>query len=134
MNSAAATRRSRRTTAWSPAAKALVNKGVRLGQLGRGDEEITIYDDVVARFGTATEPPLREQVAKALVYKGITFGQLGRGEDAIKIYDDVVARFSSAEEPTIKELVDRARTLRGAKTAPKAAGPSPRLVKKRPKG
>ena len=115
-------------------ARSLFNKGVTLGQLGRSDEEITVYDDVVARFGTATELPLREQVAMALFNKGVTLGQLGRGDEAITVYDDVVARFSSAEEPTIKELVDRARTLRGAKTAPKAAGPSPRLVKKRPKG
>jgi hypothetical protein len=51
-------------------AKALFNKGVTLGALGRSDEEIAVYDDVVGRFGTATELALREQVAKAQRLKG----------------------------------------------------------------
>jgi hypothetical protein len=46
-------------------AKALVNKGTALGTLGRHERAITVYDDLLARFGTAAEPPLREQVARA---------------------------------------------------------------------
>jgi hypothetical protein len=33
-------------------------------------EELVVYDDVVARYGDAPEPALREQVARALVNKG----------------------------------------------------------------
>jgi len=47
-------------------ALALVNEGVRLGQLGRNEEAIAVYDQVVTRFGDATEPALRDQVATAL--------------------------------------------------------------------
>ena len=54
-----------------------------LGQLGRNEEAIAVYDDVVGRFGTATELPLLEEVARALVNKGVTLGQLGRNEEAI---------------------------------------------------
>jgi len=50
-------------------AAALVNKGAALGALGRGDEAVAVYDDLVARFGTATELPLREQVAKVTSLK-----------------------------------------------------------------
>jgi TolA-binding protein len=50
-------------------AKALVNKGVTLGELGRSEEAAGVYDQVVARFGDAPEPALREQVAKALRMK-----------------------------------------------------------------
>jgi hypothetical protein len=46
-------------------ARALVNKGVALGALDRSAEAIAVYDDLLARFGTATELPLREWVAKA---------------------------------------------------------------------
>jgi hypothetical protein len=53
---------------------ALFNKGVRLGALDRSAEEIAVYDDLLARFGTATELPLREQVANALFNKGATLG------------------------------------------------------------
>ena len=45
--------------------RALFNKGVTLGALNRGEEEIAVYDEVVRRFGEATEPALRAQVAKA---------------------------------------------------------------------
>ena len=49
----------------------LVSKGAALG---RGDEAIAVYDDLIARFGTATELSLREPVANALFKKGITLG------------------------------------------------------------
>jgi len=48
-------------------AKALVDKGVTLGRLGRSEQEIEAYNRVVARFGDASELGLREQVARALV-------------------------------------------------------------------
>ena len=47
-----------------------------LGELGRNEEAIAVYDDALARFGTlacfgtAAQPALREEVAKALVNKG----------------------------------------------------------------
>ncbi len=44
---------------------ALFNVGVLLGQLDRSEEAVGVYDEVVARFGDAPEPALREQVAKA---------------------------------------------------------------------
>jgi tetratricopeptide (TPR) repeat protein len=47
-------------------AKALVNKGVTLGQLDRSKEAIAVYEEVLARFGDASEPPLREVVANAI--------------------------------------------------------------------
>jgi hypothetical protein len=101
-------------TMWSreQVAKALVNKGITLGALGRGEEALGVYDDVVARFGAATELALREPVAMALVNKGVTLGTLGRSEEEIAVYDDVVARFGAVEEPELKDLVERARNLR----------------------
>ena len=80
-------------------AGALVNKGVTLGQLGRSEEAIAVYDDVVGRFGTATELPLREKVARALVNKGVTLTQLGRREEAIAVYNDVGGRVRSERGP-----------------------------------
>jgi tetratricopeptide (TPR) repeat protein len=46
-------------------ASALFNKGITLGMLDRSMDAIAVYDDLLARFGTATELSLREQVAKA---------------------------------------------------------------------
>ena len=46
-----------------------LNAAIRLGTLERSADEIAVYDEVVARFGAAAEPALREQVARALVNK-----------------------------------------------------------------
>jgi hypothetical protein len=48
---------------------ALYNKGITFGQLDRSEEGVGVYDQVVARFGDASEPALREQAAKALDLK-----------------------------------------------------------------
>jgi tetratricopeptide (TPR) repeat protein len=94
-------------------AKALVNKGVTLDQLNRPEEEIAVYDGLIARFADATEPALREQVAKALVNKGVTLGQLNRPEEEIAVYDGLIARFADATEPALREQVAKALVNKG---------------------
>jgi TolA-binding protein len=41
------------------------NLGVVLGDLDRFEDAVAVYDDVVARFGDATESSLRQAVAIA---------------------------------------------------------------------
>jgi tetratricopeptide (TPR) repeat protein len=71
----------------------------------RSDEAIAVYDDVLARFNSATELPLREQVARALRSKAATLSALGRPEEEIAVYDDLLARFGSATELPLREQV-----------------------------
>lgn len=52
---------------------ALFNAGVALEDLGRREEAIAVYDELVRRFGEATEVALREQVASALNGIGFDF-------------------------------------------------------------
>jgi hypothetical protein len=47
-------------------ASALVNKGVTLGQAGRSDEEIGVYDQLITSYAEDPAPAIREQVAKAM--------------------------------------------------------------------
>jgi len=95
------------------AAMALVNKGVTLGQLNRSGDEVAAYDEVLRRFGEATEPAVREPVATALVNKGIALGLLNRNEDAIAAYEEVLQRFGEATEPALLVLVARALFNKG---------------------
>jgi len=76
-------------------ARALFNVGLRLGALNRSEEEIAVYDELVAHFGSASAPGLRVLVARALVNKGLRLGALNRGDAAIAVYDEVVARFGT---------------------------------------
>jgi tetratricopeptide (TPR) repeat protein len=95
------------------AAIAGYNLGVVLGDLERSEDAVAVYDDVVARFGDATEPALRERVAGALFNKGVRLGALQRSEDAVAVYDDVVARFGDATEPALRERVVGALVNKG---------------------
>uniref|UniRef100_UPI003D1B9070 tetratricopeptide repeat protein n=1 Tax=Aeromonas veronii TaxID=654 RepID=UPI003D1B9070 len=93
-------------------AKALRNKGVTLGQLGRSEDEITVYDELIQRFGNSDTPALQEQVANGLRNKGVTLSQLGRSEDAITVYDELIQRFGTSDAPALRELVTKTKALR----------------------
>jgi tetratricopeptide (TPR) repeat protein len=77
-------------------AEAHLNIGWILSETGRSEEAFAVYDELVARFGTATELSLREQVAKAIYSKGVSLDELGRSEDAITVYDELLTRFGDA--------------------------------------
>ena len=67
----------------------LSDKGLSLYNLDRKDEALRVCDEMVARFGTAKEPRLREVVALALSGKGFLLYILnrtdGRSASATKI-------------------------------------------------
>ena len=94
-------------------ARALYNKGVTLGELGRSEEEIASYDEVHCRFGESDLPALQQVVAKALVNKGVTLGALGRSEEEIASYDEVHRRFDKSDLPALQERVARALYNKG---------------------
>ena len=94
-------------------AKALVNKGIALGELKRPEEEIAAYDEVVKRFGEAEETDLLAQVARALRCRGIALGEQGKPEEELSAYDEVMRRFGEAEEPALREHVAKALIDKG---------------------
>jgi tetratricopeptide (TPR) repeat protein len=94
-------------------ARALFNKGVSLGAMGRSEEELAAYNDIVGRFGAASELPLRVLVSRALLNKGITLGELGRSEEELVVYDDIVGRFGAASEAGLQEQLAGALVSKG---------------------
>ncbi|KAF0223305.1 MAG: hypothetical protein FD176_2013 [Rhodospirillaceae bacterium] len=66
-------------------ALALHNTGVVLGEMGRFDEAVAVYDEVVRRFGAASEPAFRELVAEALGNRAWVSYQ--KGDDAALLAD-----------------------------------------------
>ena len=95
----------------------MFNKGIALGSLDRSEDEIVVYDEVIARFAEATELPLREQVARAMVNKGSTLGSLDRRTDAVAIYDEVIARFGAATEFPLREQLAKAMVNKALRSA-----------------
>jgi CHAT domain-containing protein/Tfp pilus assembly protein PilF len=95
------------------AAAALVRKGAKLDELGQREQAANTYDEVVARFGDAPEPELRELVGAALINKSIILDERGQWEQAADAYDQVVTRFGQASEPPLRELAARALATKG---------------------
>ena len=92
---------------------AAINVGVLLGELGRSEDELAVYDEVIARYGDEPEPALREQAASALVNKGFRLGALGRSEEAVAVYDEVIARYGDEPEPALREQAAKALVNKG---------------------
>jgi tetratricopeptide (TPR) repeat protein len=87
------------------AALTLFNKSVALGQQGKIEEAIAVYEEIDRRFGQDAALDMRELVAMALFNKGLHLAQLGKSGQAIAIYDEVDRRFSQSGLPGIRQSV-----------------------------
>jgi tetratricopeptide (TPR) repeat protein len=96
-----------------PLAYALLGKGARLCNLGRGAEAWSVYDDVVNRYGTMGELALNECVAEALYNKGLSLGAMERCDEAIATYDDLVLRYGTASELALRKWAAEALYHKG---------------------
>jgi hypothetical protein len=90
-------------------AKMLLDKGSSLGLDYHKEEAIAVYDDLIARFGSATETPLREYVAKALGWTELMLWTRGREKEANAIYADLIARFGFTDTPLLKQFREETR-------------------------
>lgn len=86
-------------------AESIFSRGVMLGKLGRHEEEIAIYDQIIARFGEAVEPVLLEGAARAMLYKGATLSDLNRCEEEVAILNQLIARFGEVVDPAFRDIV-----------------------------
>ena len=93
--------------------QALFTKALILGQLGKYEEEIKVYDELIERFKNSKESNIIEHVANALVNKGSSLVQLGKLEEEIKTYDELIERFKDSKENNILEHVVRALYNKG---------------------
>ena len=81
--------------------------------LGEREAAIAGYDEVVVRFGNATDSYIQWRVATALGDKGDVCTEVGNLEAAIAAYDEVVARFGNAGDPDIQWRVAAALDDKG---------------------
>ncbi|MFD2232226.1 tetratricopeptide repeat protein [Phaeospirillum tilakii] len=99
----------------SSVALILTIKGFALEKLGRTDEAIAVYDDLLTRFGDEPDTKIRQTVANALFNKGVALGQRGQSEAAIAVYDDLLARFGNGPDMEIRQLVAKAFFNKGVR-------------------
>ena len=94
-------------------AQALLCRCITQEQLEQNSEAIATCEDLLHRFGDATEQALHEQVGAALLTKGIAQGKLSQNAEAIATYDDLLCRLSDATEPILLEIVIKALCNKG---------------------
>jgi len=51
-------------------AKSILDKGIALGRLGRHEEAIAAYDDLLSRFGDSDDRATREVLTRAAAIRG----------------------------------------------------------------
>lgn len=86
-----------------------VARGGELGALGRSDQQIAAYDDVIARYGTSEEHPMREIVLRALEGKLLAYREQEDFETTLEACDDLLKRYERDSSYYAADAV--ARTL-----------------------
>jgi len=79
------------------------------------EQELTVYDKLIERFGTSDIPELQEQVANALFNKGVTLGQLDRIEDEITVYEELIQHFNKSDMIEVQEQIALALFNKGVR-------------------
>ena len=77
------------------------------------EQALSVYDQLIQRFGSSQTPELQEQVAKALFNKGIALKQLEGPEQALKVYDQLIQHFENNSTPAIQAQVAKALLNKG---------------------
>ncbi|UTW48350.1 tetratricopeptide repeat protein [Bacterioplanoides sp. SCSIO 12839] len=86
-------------------AMSLFAKAFCLNQDNRPDEEITIYDDLIARYSESEQSELLELVAKSLLNKGARLGKQNRSNEALAVYNDLILRYGKSDKPELQNQV-----------------------------
>jgi tetratricopeptide (TPR) repeat protein len=94
-------------------AGSLYNCGVLLGSGGEFAASVCVYDELIARFGDAVDPDLRQYVARTYVNRAGMLAMLDRPDEALAAFDDTIARFGDSGEWLDRDQVARALRLRG---------------------
>jgi len=94
-------------------AMALLYKGLSLGELHRSEEEIEVYDELIEKFGDATEASVKEQVVTAMRCKGFVLGTLKRSQEELDTYNELITKFGDAVEPGVREELAAAMQAKG---------------------
>ena len=90
-------------------AEALIKKGELLSKLNRKEEALSLYDEIVHRFGNETDIELKQQVAEALYLKAFALFGLKRYKEALSNF---INTYGNTEELSLKRKTALALLLK----------------------
>ena len=85
-------------------ARARLGIAFELASAGRGDQALSVFDEVVAGFGGKADPEVRFEVAKALDGRASVLRQLDRLDDAVASLDEVLRLATLLPSGVLDEL------------------------------
>lgn len=90
--------------------------GIYHSRMGRDEQAVMVFTDLVDTFGGSDDTDICEQVAQALLGIGLTFTRLGSDGQAVSAYTELVNRYGDHPSPTMtiyvaKALLGQAVTL-----------------------
>ena len=94
-------------------AKALYNKGVVFGALGRFRESMAAYQQVIDGYGDQPDAHLVEHVAAADYNQGVVLFELGEFHDALGRFEQVIEHYGDDPRPATRSRVIKATVNKG---------------------
>ena len=91
----------------------MFSRALVLGRLGRNEDEIAAYDEIVRRYDNNDSPALRQLIAESILNKGVRLGQIDRIEDEIAAYDEIDQRYGKDDNLALREQVAKALLNKG---------------------
>jgi tetratricopeptide (TPR) repeat protein len=85
--------------------RALRTKASLLLRLEQIDSLIACWEEIVRRFGAATDEKLQRHVARAMYWRAVYVGDTGRQDKEIEGYDALIARFGDSHNEHLMEAV-----------------------------
>lgn len=94
-------------------ARVLDKKGFVLGELGRVDEALIVYEQVITGFGDSDHPVLVKAVATALLESGYLLFIQERWDEALAFHEQLITRFGDSTDAELVQNLALAMTVKG---------------------
>ncbi|GLY92956.1 ATP-binding protein [Actinoplanes sp. NBRC 103695] len=83
----------------------LFEKGMAMAAENEIEPALQAFDELIARFGTATSPRIAEIVALGMFNKGNLLFTSGRSRKAAAVYDDLIARYDGQDSTIVRSIL-----------------------------
>ncbi len=91
--------------------EAFSDRAASAAKAGRSEEALAVYEELVSRFHTDSDPVVAEHVADALFNAGRLCDELGRHDEAVAAFDRLLLHYRGSMDQ--RTQLDVARTLLG---------------------
>jgi tetratricopeptide (TPR) repeat protein len=104
--------------------RAEVDEGRELCKLGRFEDAIAIYDDMIGLFASFQDRELCTEINRALVSKSVALCALDRQNERLSVDDEIIGRSATVSELDLCwALVDKGMALRALRRFEDAIAP-----------